>query len=357
MANDLLSLAGWYFLPNLVTGYLQTALYAVFIRAGDPKPAPGSVRFVKDRRRILIFVILAYLFYTIYEADYQLQQAGDFYSLLGVQHGVEERAIQSKFRRLTVQYHPDKASGSDKAVVEAIYVQLKLARDTLVDPAKHFAYDRFGPEILQWRQCKTIRDYVFHGIQNTSIYYGGSGGVLVLLGLLGYFQQGKFWRYLVMASMYVIEVHTMMRPDFPMALTSIINPVLVSTGLRRAYLPYQMLTLLRKLAVTFFIAMSQLGPILKGPQTGEASADSISPQQLEKLDVLARATDQEINRLMGLELMPYMSDEGTKKDLRSSLKDWLMQNTVRNDPEVKAAIGAVLERRRAEGQIGQQRTD
>ncbi|KAI7510897.1 hypothetical protein KC316_g21850, partial [Hortaea werneckii] len=74
MANDLLSLVGWYFLPNLVTGYLQTALYAVFIRAGDPKPAPGSVRFVKDRRRILIFVILAYLFYTIYEADYQLQQ-------------------------------------------------------------------------------------------------------------------------------------------------------------------------------------------------------------------------------------------------------------------------------------------
>lgn len=42
MANDLVTFAGWYFLPNLVTGYLQTALYTIFIRAGDPKPAPGK---------------------------------------------------------------------------------------------------------------------------------------------------------------------------------------------------------------------------------------------------------------------------------------------------------------------------
>ncbi len=73
--------------------------------------------------------------------------------------------------------------------MEGVYIQLKLARDTLVDPAKRFAYDRFGPEILQWRQCKTVRDFVITGVQRTTVYYSISGSALVLLGVLGYLQQ------------------------------------------------------------------------------------------------------------------------------------------------------------------------
>ena len=121
MASYLLSSAGWYFLPNVspfnipdivaylttlvlqfVTGYVQSALYSIFIRAGDPKPAPGSPRFVRDRRRIQICVIVAYLLYTIYEADHILLKDGDFYRNLGVPHDVDEKSIQSKFRRLYV---------------------------------------------------------------------------------------------------------------------------------------------------------------------------------------------------------------------------------------------------------------
>lgn len=117
--NAILSLIGWYVLPNvrcslvisiwhepfvnsskLVTGWLQTALYAVFIGAGDPKPAPGSPRFVRDRRRLQIFVIVAYLLCTIYDADYQLYQAGDFYQDLGVPHDVAKSTLMSKARRL-----------------------------------------------------------------------------------------------------------------------------------------------------------------------------------------------------------------------------------------------------------------
>lgn len=87
-----------------MTGWVQTAYYAVWIRAGDPKPQPGSRQFAIDRRRIQILVVLAYLIYTIYEADYQILQTGDFYRDLGVgggaHHDVTEREIQSKFRRL-----------------------------------------------------------------------------------------------------------------------------------------------------------------------------------------------------------------------------------------------------------------
>ena len=85
---------------QLVTGYIQTAYYAIWIRAGEPKPQPGTRQFVNDRKRIQILVILAYLLYTIYEADWQLRQAGDFYQVLGVPHAVDERGLQSRFRRL-----------------------------------------------------------------------------------------------------------------------------------------------------------------------------------------------------------------------------------------------------------------
>ncbi|KAK3629279.1 hypothetical protein LTR56_018166 [Elasticomyces elasticus] len=336
----------------LATGYLQTFLYTIFIRAGDPKPAPGSPRFIRDRKRVFIFVILTYLCYTVYEADYQLRRAGDFYQDLGVPHSVSERELQSRFRRLTVQYHPDKVtsgSASEKAGVEAIYIHLKLARDTLVDPAKRFAYDRFGPEILQWRQSKTIRDFVITGVQRTAAYYAGSGGVLVLLSMLGYLQQGKFWRYIVMASLFVVEMHTMMSPTSPAVFDNVINPFLLVTGWRPPYLPFQMLELLRKLTLTFFIALSQLGPVLQGPQV--ADGDALSTQHLDRIDALAKAADQEVSRLAQLELMPFGNDQASTKNLRMSLKEWLVQNTIRNDREVREAIKTVLDRRRQQGHI------
>lgn len=97
---DILGHAAWWFLPGIVTGYLQTFYYTIITRAGDPKPAPGSARFIRDRKRIHAFVIIVYLLYTIYETDYQLRVAGDFYSILGVPHDVSDRGVQSRFRRL-----------------------------------------------------------------------------------------------------------------------------------------------------------------------------------------------------------------------------------------------------------------
>ncbi|KAI5367457.1 Putative DnaJ domain, Chaperone J-domain superfamily [Septoria linicola] len=349
-STQLMSLAGWYFLPNLVTGYVQTALYAIFIRAGDPKPTPGTPRFARDRRNIHIAVILAYLIYTIYEADYQLQTAGDFYRLLGVPHDASEKAIQSKFRRLTVQFHPDKVSGEDKDRVQQTYVLMKVAKDTLADPAKRFAYDRFGPDILRWQNCKLIKDFIFSGMQQMMGYYIGSGAVLILLGVLGYLRQGMFWRYLVMASLFVIEMHTITRPYLPIVLTNVVNPILATTGFRQPYLPFQLVTLLRKLTVTFFIAMSQLGPLLQDPkQAAIADGPGVPAQVLDRVDAIANATESEISRLMALELTPFAQDPSTGRELRASLKEWLVQNTIRNDPEVKMAIQRVFDQRRAEG--------
>lgn len=100
MSTTILSYAGWAFLPNLVTGWLQSIYYGITVRAGDPKPQPGTPRYMKHKRRIHMIVIISYLCYTLYEADYWVQQQGDFYQALGVTSDVDEKAIKSRFRRL-----------------------------------------------------------------------------------------------------------------------------------------------------------------------------------------------------------------------------------------------------------------
>ena len=251
----------------------------------------------------------------------------------------------------TLQFHPDKIS-SPNPTTELLYLSMQSAKDTLTDPAKRFAYDRFGPDILFWQHCKTLRDFVFHGVQQTSLYYVVSFCGLVLLGLLGYLQSGKFWRYLVMAGLFCVEMSVMMRPEWPILLTGWLNPVLLATGVRTPYLPFQLISLLRKLSVTFFIALNQLSPLLHQSDTAADTAkasDGISPQLLDRLDVLSKTADAEVSRLTGLEITPFLGDRQKMKDLRMGLREWLVQNTIRNDPEVMTAVRNTLSRRRRDG--------
>lgn len=158
-----------------------------------------------------------------------------------------------------------------------------------------------------------------------------------------------------MAGLFCIEMSMVMRPDWPAFLTKLLNPVLATTGIRTPYLPFELISLLRKLTVTFFIALNQLSPLLQpdsaDPATstnGVRSADGISPQLVDRLDVLARTADAEVSRLTGLELTPFLGERHHMRELKSGLREWLVQNTIRNDPEVKAAVSKTLARRRNE---------
>jgi hypothetical protein len=62
--------------------------------------------------------------------------------------------------------------------------------------------------------------------------------------------------------------------------------------------------------------------------------------------MLTKTTEQEVSRLLGLDLTPFIGEQSSIRELRLSLKEWLVQNTIRNDPEVKEAVNQVLNRRR-----------
>ena len=62
---------------------------------------------------------------------------------------------------------------------------------------------------------------------------------------------------------------------------------------------------------------------------------------------MAKGSDFEAARLLTLEMTPFANDEGVAKELRGRVKDWLVTNTIRADPEVRDAVGKVMGRRRA----------
>ena len=66
----------------------------------------------------------------------------DYYDTLGVARGVDADALKQAYRKLAMQYHPDRNPGDEAA--EQKFKQINEAYDVLKDDQKRAAYDRFG---------------------------------------------------------------------------------------------------------------------------------------------------------------------------------------------------------------------
>jgi molecular chaperone DnaJ len=66
----------------------------------------------------------------------------DYYEILGVTRSCDEKALKASFRKLAMQYHPDRNPGDHTAEIR--FKEVNEAYDALKDPQKRAAYDRFG---------------------------------------------------------------------------------------------------------------------------------------------------------------------------------------------------------------------
>jgi molecular chaperone DnaJ len=66
----------------------------------------------------------------------------DYYEILGIDRGADADAIKKAYRKLALQYHPDRNGGSAEA--EEQFKEITEAYEVLKDPNKRAAYDRFG---------------------------------------------------------------------------------------------------------------------------------------------------------------------------------------------------------------------
>ena len=66
----------------------------------------------------------------------------NLYETLGVSEGADDATLKSAFRKLAMQYHPDRNPGD--ATAEAKFKEINHAYEILKDPQKRAAYDRYG---------------------------------------------------------------------------------------------------------------------------------------------------------------------------------------------------------------------
>ncbi len=71
----------------------------------------------------------------------------DFYEILGVERGSDQDTIKKAYRKLAMQFHPDKNPGNKEA--EEKFKEAASAYEVLGDPEKRAKYDRFGHSAFQ----------------------------------------------------------------------------------------------------------------------------------------------------------------------------------------------------------------
>ncbi|HEU4759350.1 MAG TPA: DnaJ domain-containing protein, partial [Dehalococcoidia bacterium] len=97
----------------------------------------------------------------------------DYYETLGVPRGASAEEIKRAFRRLAMQFHPDRNKESG---AEAKFKEIGEAYEVLADPDKRSAYDRFGHAGLQGMDFgRPFEGFDFGGFGDIfDAFFGGS---------------------------------------------------------------------------------------------------------------------------------------------------------------------------------------
>ncbi|HEY8643394.1 MAG TPA: DnaJ domain-containing protein, partial [Candidatus Dormibacteraeota bacterium] len=73
-----------------------------------------------------------------------MPKTSDYYALLGVSRTATKKEIQSAFRKLARQYHPDARPGDKDA--EKRFKEISQAHEVLSNPEKRKLYDSYGSD-------------------------------------------------------------------------------------------------------------------------------------------------------------------------------------------------------------------
>ncbi len=98
--------------------------------------------------------------------------AKDYYETLGVAKNASEQEIKKAYRKLALQYHPDKHTGDKEA--ESKFKEINQAYEVLSDAQKRSTYDQFGSSAGSAQGFNGAQGFQGSGFDFSS--FGGANG-------------------------------------------------------------------------------------------------------------------------------------------------------------------------------------
>ena len=158
------------------------------------------------------------------------------------------------------------------------------------------------------------------------------------------------WRIYVFVALFTLELSLLTHPTGVFMPSNHLPVWLTKTLHLETYylLPYQILSLARRVSVTLNIFISQLTPPgqkLQAQASSVAAGAAITPQlqrQLMQLTQVCRLNDAEATKLLQMELAPFKGDKEMVGKLRKEMKTWVNIGSVKEHPEVTSAVAHAI---------------
>lgn len=171
---------GWSFLPNALANGSIT-LYHRLLKPGSAPPRVGTSAYLLQYRIAFTLLAAAYLIYTVVAGITSLPP--NYYRILGVDRTADEQGLKTAFRAFARRNHPDRPEiglGGEER-----FREVREAYEMLKNPVRRFAYERFGPDIITWKDCTTTREYLRHGVISSTGFHLISAASLAGMSLFG----------------------------------------------------------------------------------------------------------------------------------------------------------------------------
>ncbi|WWD17878.1 hypothetical protein CI109_102322 [Kwoniella shandongensis] len=324
----------WSFLPSQLTHTLLPYLSSYFPALLPAAPRNTST-YNRNYRLVFTGVVCVWLAYS-FVTDEERTKGEDWYSLLGVDVGVDDDGLKRAFRSLSRLHHPDRAgAGNDDQ-----FIMIRRAYETLSDPVKRYAYDRFGPQVLEWKAA-SVREYIHTGLARSVGFYLVSGGIMLLLSLLGRVQEGSYWRQTLFAVLLTFELLLILSPTSSLSLPSLLNPF-------RSFLPrnltsqpqFKQINLLHRLFTSLSVGITQLAAAWTEPKRGNGTEE-------EWKRVIGMLRGLEMDAITGFqsEVVPVLSSGNAKNVealIQSQMEEVVVQRSISSHPHIRPAWQAAI---------------
>jgi molecular chaperone DnaJ len=103
----------------------------------------------------------------------------DYYRLLGVERNADEDEIKKAYRKMAMQYHPDRNAAAD---AEARFKEIAEAYEVLIDPERRQLYDRYGEAGLKSGAAGFHHVDLAEALNIFMRDFGGLGGFEAIFG-------------------------------------------------------------------------------------------------------------------------------------------------------------------------------